>query len=82
MLKEENHRLEELLRVKNSIIHNYEVSRVVVRKVIDDLSVSDKVIHAIKAGESKDEISKKLTIPLSKIEFIIKVDRLKKHPNS
>jgi hypothetical protein len=76
-LKQENENFKEILIVKNSIIHHYEASQVVVKKVSDILSESEKVRNAMKVGESKEEIAKKFNISLSKIEFIVKVEALK-----
>jgi hypothetical protein len=77
-LSKENKKLNEILEVKNVTIANYEASRVAVKDVIDNFSSLDDVMELINAGESKASVSEKLGIPLSKIELIIKFDKLKK----
>jgi len=77
-LAKENKKLNEILEVKNVTIANYEASRVAVKDVIENFSSLDDVMALINAGESKASVSEKLGIPLSKIELIIKFDKLKK----
>ena len=77
-LSSENKKLAEILEVKDITIANYEASRVAVTEVIENFSSLDEVMTLISAGESKAEVSEKLNIPLSKIELIIKFDKLKK----
>ena len=77
-LAKENKKLNEILDVKNVTIANYEASRVAVKDVIENFSSLDDVMELINAGESKASVSEKLGIPLSKIELIIKFDKLKK----
>jgi hypothetical protein len=77
-LKSENKKLYEILEVKNATIANYEASRVAVKDVIENFSSLDSVMELINAGESKAAVSEKLGIPISKIELIIKFDKLKK----
>jgi tRNA threonylcarbamoyladenosine modification (KEOPS) complex Cgi121 subunit len=77
-LNQENQKLQEILAIKNSTIQNYEASRVSVKEVVENISATDKVINAIKAGDTKEEISKKLNIPLAKIDLIIKFDGIKR----
>ena len=77
-LAKENKKLNEILEVKNVTIANYEASRVAVKDVIDNFSSLDEVMELINAGESKASVSEKLGIPLSKIDLIIKFDKLKK----
>ena len=77
-LAKENKKLNEILEVKNVTIANYEASRVAVKDVIDNFSSLDEVMELINAGESKASVSEKLGIPMSKIELIIKFDKLKK----
>jgi len=77
-LKKENKKLYEILEVKNATIANYEASRVAVKDVIENISSLDSVMELINAGESKAAVSEKLGIPISKIELIIKFDKLKK----
>ena len=77
-LKKENKKLYEILEVKNATIANYEASRVAVKDVIENISSLDSVMELINAGESKAAVSEKLGIPQSKIELIIKFDKLKK----
>ena len=77
-LAKENKKLNEILDVKNVTIENYEASRVAVKDVIENFSSLDDVMGLINAGESKASVSEKLGIPVSKIELIIKFDKLKK----
>lgn len=77
-LAKENKKLNEILEVKNVTISNYEASRVAVKDVIENFSSLDEVMGLISAGESKASVSEKLGIPVSKIELIIKFDKLKK----
>ena len=77
-LKKENKKLNEILEVKNSTIANYEASRVAVTDVIENFSLLDEVMALIEAGESREAVSEKLGIPVSKVELIIKFDKLKK----
>jgi len=77
-LRSENKKLGEILAIKDTTIANYEASRVAVTDVIENFSALDAVMELINAGESKASVSEKLGIPLSKIELIIKFDKLKK----
>lgn len=77
-LAKENKKLNEILDVKNVTITNYEASRVAVKDVIENFSSLDDVMRLINEGESKASVSEKLGIPVSKIELIIKFDKLKK----
>ena len=77
-LTAENKKLREILEVKNTTIANYEASRVAVKDVIENFSSLDSVMELINAGESKAAVSEKLGIPVSRIELIIKFDKLKK----
>lgn len=77
-LKSEAEKLKEILELKDTTITNYEASRVAVTDVIENFSALDTVMELISAGESKASVSEKLGIPLSKIELIIKFDKLKK----
>ena len=77
-LKSENKKLGEILAIKDTTITNYEASRVAVTDVIENFSALDAVMELINAGESKASVSAKLGIPVSKIELIIKFDKLKK----
>lgn len=72
-----NKKLTEILEVKDITIANYEASRVAVKDVIENFSSLDDVMALINKGESKASVSKKLNIPLSKIELIIKFDKIK-----
>jgi hypothetical protein len=76
-LSTENKKLNEVLAVKDVTIANYEASRVAVKDVIENFSSLDAVMELIHAGESKETVAKILDIPLSKIELIIKFDKLK-----
>ncbi|SFV58727.1 hypothetical protein MNB_SV-3-1424 [hydrothermal vent metagenome] len=73
----ENKKLQEILALKDTTIANYEASRVAVSDVVENYSSLDDVMTLINAGESNVSVSEKLNIPLSKIELIIKFDRLK-----
>ena len=77
-LSSENKKLTEILEMKDVTIANYEASRVAVTDVIENFSSLDEVMALINTGESKATVSEKLNIPLSKIELIIKFDKLKK----
>ena len=77
-LTSKNKKLKEILDVKNLTIENYEASRVAVTDVIENYSSLDVVMERINAGESKAFVSEQLNMPLSKIELIIKFDKLKK----
>jgi len=77
-LRSENKKLGEILAIKDTSIANYEASRVAVTDVIENFSALDSVMELINMGESKASVSEKLGIPLSKIELIIKFDKLKK----
>lgn len=77
-LRSENKKLNEILEVKDATITNYEASRVAVKDVIENFSLLDEVMTLIDAGQSKSAVSEKLGIPVSKIELIIKFDKLKK----
>lgn len=77
-LKKENTLLSEILLTKNATITNLEASRIAVQEVIENFSISDEVMEGIKAGESREAISQRLGIPVSRIELIVKFDKLKK----
>jgi len=76
-LSKENKKLREILAIKDRSIANYEASRVAVTDVIENFSASEKVMQCLEAGESRLDIAKKLNIPLSKIELIIKFNAIK-----
>ena len=77
-LNKENQQLTEILEIKNITIANYEASRVAVKDVVENFSALDDVMSLINAGESKEAVSQKLGIPISRVELIIKFDKLKK----
>ncbi|MDD2450542.1 sigma-70 family RNA polymerase sigma factor [Sulfurovum sp.] len=77
-LKKANSVLNEVLETKNRTIANLEASRVAVKEVIENFSISDKVIAGIEAGESREALSERLGIPVSRIELIVKFDKIKK----
>lgn len=77
-LKSDSKALQEILAIKETTISNYEASRVAVKDVIENFSSLDEVMTLINAGESKSSVSEKLGIPVSKIDLIIKFDKLKK----
>jgi len=70
--------LREILEVKDATIANLEAQRVSVKDVIDNFASLDDVMVRIHEGKSREEVSKELGIPLSKIELIIKFDKIKK----
>ena len=72
-----NKKLQEILSIQETTIANYKASRVAVNDVIENFSSLDDVMTLINSGESKASVSEKLNIPLSKIELIIKFDKLK-----
>ena len=76
-LHAENKKLIEALTLKDVTIANYEASRVAVSDVLENFSSFDDVMTLVDTGEDKVSVSKKLNIPLSKIELIIKFDKLK-----
>jgi len=73
----ENKKLTEVLALKDVTIANYEASRVAVSDVLENFSSFNDVMTLVNAGESNASVSKKLNIPLPKIELIIKFDKLK-----
>jgi len=77
-LKEEIAVLKEILEVKEKTIENFQASRVAVKDVIENLSAHEEVMQLIDAGESREAVSKKLDIPLSRVELIVKFDKIKK----
>lgn len=77
-LKDENKKLRKILEIKDKTIENFEASRVKVIDVVENFSSLDDVMRLINEGEDKIAVSEKLGIPLSKIELIIKFDKLKK----
>ena len=77
-LKKENKLLLQILETKNTTIANLEASRAAVKDVIENLSMSEEVISLINSGESREAISVKLGIPVEKIEFILKIDKIRK----
>jgi hypothetical protein len=77
-LNKENQHLSEILEVKNITIANYEASRVAVKDVMENFSSLDEVMSLINAGESKASVAEKLGMPVSRVELIIKFDKLKK----
>ncbi len=76
-LHAENKKLNEILAVKDITIANYEASRVAVKDVIENIASIDDVMNLVNQGESKEAVAKKLGIPLSKVELIIKFDKIK-----
>jgi len=77
-LMKENKVLQEIIEVKDITISNLQASRVAVKDVIENSSAHDEVMQLIDAGESRESISEKLGIPVSRIELIIKFDKIKK----
>ena len=76
-LADENRILQEIMEVKNTTISNLQASRVAVKDVLENFSAHDEVMQLIDAGESRESISEKLGIPVSRIELIIKFDKIK-----
>jgi len=76
-LSAENKALQEILEVKDITISNLQASRVAVKDVIENFSAHDEVMQLIDAGESRESISEKLGIPISRVELIIKFDKIK-----
>jgi len=74
--------LKEVLAIKDTTISNFEASRVAVKDVIENLSSHEEVMQLVELGESRENISEKLGIPLNKIELIIKFDKIKKERTS
>jgi len=77
-LKKEKKVLQEILEVKDTTIQNLQASRVAVKDVIENLSAHDEVMALLEEGKSREEIADELGIPISKIELIIKFDKIKK----
>ena len=81
-LKAEIRLLKEVLAVKDTTISNFEASRVAVKDVIENFSAHDEVMRLVEEGKSRTEVSEDLGIPVSKIELIIKFDKIKKERQS
>jgi len=77
-LATENRVLQEILEVKETTISNLQASRVAVKDVIENFSAHEEVMQLVEEGESRESISEKLGIPTSRIELIIKFDKIKK----
>lgn len=77
-LKKEKRVLQEIVEVKDTTIQNLQASRVAVKDVIENLSAHDEVMAMLEEGKSREEIADELGIPMSKIELIIKFDKIKK----
>ena len=77
-LNKENQQLMEILEIKNITIANYEASRVAVKDVMENFSSLDEVMTLINAGESKESVAEKLGMPVSRVELIIKFDKIKR----
>ena len=75
--REETKRLTEVLALKDTTIKNYEKSRVAVKEVLDNIEFIDKVMPLLDKKESPRVIADSLSIPLSSIELIIKLHKLK-----
>ncbi|MDM5271479.1 sigma-70 family RNA polymerase sigma factor [Sulfurovum sp. zt1-1] len=81
-LKKENDVLNQVLAAKDVTIANLEASRVAVKDVIENFSISDEVMAGIEDGESREEISQRLGIPVNRIELIVKFDKIKKEQSA
>ncbi len=68
----------EKLELKDIIISTLQSSHVSAKDDIENFSTHDKVMELIDAGESRESVSEKLGIPTSRIELIIKFDKIKK----
>jgi hypothetical protein len=77
-LKNENLKLKKIIELKTESIENYKASRVAVKDVLENLSVSQKVMKLLDEGVNKEDIAKRLDIPMSKVELVIKFDKIKK----
>ena len=77
-LKNENLKLKKIIELKTQSIENYKASRVTIRDVLENLSVSQKVMKLLNEGLNEEEIAKRLDIPMSKVELVIKFDKIKK----
>jgi len=77
-LRKEKKVLQEILAVKETTIQNLQASRVAVKDVIENISAHDEVMALVQEGKSREEIADELGIPVSKIELIIKFDKIKK----
>ena len=81
-LAKENRMLHEIMAVKDTTISNLQASRVAVKDVIENFSAHDEVMQLIDAGESRESVSEKLGIPVSRVELIVKFDKIKKEKTS
>ena len=77
-LKQEVQILKEIVSVKDTTIENLHASRVAVKDVIENFSVSDDVMQLLEQGLKKEDIAAKLDMPVDKVDLIIKFDRIKK----
>jgi uncharacterized protein (DUF433 family) len=71
-------KLKKIIELKTESIENYKASRVAVKDVLENLSVSQKVMKLLDEGIDKEEIAKRLDIPMNKVELVIKFDKIKK----
>jgi len=76
-LKNENLKLKKIIELKTESIENYKASRVAVKDVLENLTISQKVMKLLDEGRDKEEIAKQLDIPMSKVELVIKFDKIK-----
>ena len=74
-LKTEIHKLNEILKTKDSITKDVPVA---VKDEMENVSSGNEVMDLVEAGESLESISEKLAMPVNKIELIIKFDKIKK----
>jgi len=81
-LSEENQKLKEIIEVKDKTIENLQASRVAVKDVIENFSMHEKVTALVEAGKSIEETARTLDIPVSKVELILKFDKIKKEHNT
>jgi len=77
-LQEEIRLLREIVAVKEKTIENFQASRVAVKEVMENLSSHEEVMSLVEEGESNAAIAERLGIPESKIELIVKFDKIKK----
>jgi hypothetical protein len=66
-IKRENQKLHEILEVKDMTIHDLESSRAAVKDVLENFSISDKVMAGLNSGLSREEVSEYYGIPINKI---------------
>ncbi len=61
------------MNISDSLVHN-----ATNQDSTENFSLHDETIHLISAGKSRESISKKLDIPVSRVDLIVKFNKLKK----